>query len=241
MENSESGTDVGSPVLADDPNGDKLTYALEGADAASFAIVADTGQIRTYADLDYEAKSRYKLKVTVSDGKNSRGEANPSTDDFIEVSIAVTNQGEKGSATFSETLPVVGTAIKATLTDPDGGVVNLSWTWERSPADAAQNAAQTAEWTAIAGATSDAYAPVDADAGYYLRATASYDDAHGPDKSASAALGGAVAALTIAERYDANGDGAIGRSEALQAAADYRAGAISYEEALAVARLYFEQ
>ena len=156
LENSESGTDVGSPVLADDPNGDKLTYALEGDDAASFAIVADTGQIRTYADLDYETKRRYKLKVTVSDGKNSRGESNPSTDDYIEVSIAVTNQGEKGSVTFSETLPVVGTEIKASLTDPDGGVVNLSWSWERS-SDAA---AQTAEWTAIAGATSDAYTPV---------------------------------------------------------------------------------
>ena len=237
LENSESGTDVGSPVLADDPNGDKLTYALEGADAASFAIVADTGQIRTYADLDYETKRRYKLKVTVTDGKNSRGESNASTDDFIEVSIAVTNQGEKGSATFSETLPVVGTEIKASLTDPDGGVVNLSWTWERS-SDAA---AQTADWTAIAGAKSDAYAPVDADAGYYLRATASYDDAHGPDKSASAAFGVPVAALTIAERYDGDGNGTIGRSEALQAAADYRAGAISYAEAVAVARLYFQQ
>ena len=233
LENSEAGTDVGSPVLAEDANGDKLTYALEGDDAAAFSIEAGTGQILTKADLDYETKSRYKLRVTVSDGKNSRGEPREGADDYIEVSIAVTNQGEKGSVAFSETLPVVGTAIKATLTDPDGGVTGVSWVWERS--------SDGAQWTAIAGASSSAYTPVDGDSGHYLRATASYDDAHGPDKSASAALGGAVSAQTIAERYDANGDGAIGRSEALQAAADYRAGAISYAEALAVARLYFGQ
>ena len=39
---------------------------------------------------------------------------------------------------------------------------------------------------AVSGATSASYQTVDADANYYLRATASYDDGAGAGKSASA-------------------------------------------------------
>ena len=67
----------------------------------------------------------------------------------------------------------------AALTDPDGGVTRVVWSWERS-------ADQTA-WTAISGAAAAVYTPVAADKGSYLRATASYTDGHGPRKSAQAA------------------------------------------------------
>ncbi len=100
--------------------------------------------------------------------------------------------------------------------------------------------AQDTGWTAIPGATSRIYTPADGDSGHYLRVTASYTDAHGPSKSASAALSVPVAALGISERYDSDGDGSISLSEALQAASDYRDGVITYDEAIAVANLYFE-
>ena len=232
QENSEPGTDVGSPVSATDVNRDRLTYELGGTDADSFEIVASSGQIRTKAELDYETKTRYRVAVSVSDGKNSRGEANESVDDVIDVTIAVTNQGEQGSITLSEALPVVGTEIGAELTDPDGGLSRVSWAWERS--------ADGDVWSGIPEATSRIYTPVDGDAGHYLRVTASYTDGHGPSKSATAALGVPVTALSVSERYDGDGDGAISIGEALQAASDYRDGIITYDEAIAVANLYFE-
>ncbi len=68
-ENAGEGEAVGSPVVATDPNGDALTYALGGPDAASFAIDEDTGQIRVGAGttLDYETKSSYAVEVTAAD------------------------------------------------------------------------------------------------------------------------------------------------------------------------------
>ena len=232
QENSEPGTDVGSPVSAEDRNRDRLTYELGGADAASFEIVASSGQIRTKAELDYETKARYRVSVSVSDGKNSRGEANDSVDDVIDVAISITNQGERGAISLSEALPVVGTAITAELTDPDGGVSGVSWAWERS--------ADGDAWSEIPEATSATYTPADGDSGHYLRVTASYTDAHGPSKSATSASSVPVAALGIAERYDSDGDGSISLGEALQAASDYRNGIITYDEAIAVTNLYLE-
>ena len=67
-ENAPAGTNVGSPVTATDSDqGDTRTYTLEGTDAASFAIVASSGQIRTRAALDYETKASYTVTVTATD------------------------------------------------------------------------------------------------------------------------------------------------------------------------------
>ena len=69
-----------------DATTDALTYELGGTDAASFDIVASSGQLQTKAALDYETKSSYSVTVTVYDG--------PSTDttrlmDTIRVTIRV--------------------------------------------------------------------------------------------------------------------------------------------------------
>ena len=67
-ENAPAGTNVGSPVTATDADqGDTQTYSLEGTDAASFAIVSTSGQIRTRAALDYETKASYTVTVTATD------------------------------------------------------------------------------------------------------------------------------------------------------------------------------
>ena len=67
-ENTASGKPVGKPVTAEDPNDDPVTYALEGRDAASFRIDAGTGQLRTSAALDHEAKDAYEVRVRADDG-----------------------------------------------------------------------------------------------------------------------------------------------------------------------------
>ena len=66
-ENSAAGTPVGAPVTASDPNGETLTYSLEGPNADVFTIVPETGQIEVEAALDYELQASYALVVRASD------------------------------------------------------------------------------------------------------------------------------------------------------------------------------
>ena len=77
---------IGDPVEAMDADrGDTLSYELGGADAASFAIDSETGQLMTSAALDYETMMEYMVTVTATD---SDGET-----DMIYVTVMVTNEG----------------------------------------------------------------------------------------------------------------------------------------------------
>ena len=73
-ENTAAATDIGVPVAATDAESDTLTYSLGGVDADSFDFVTSSGQLRTKADLDYEAQSAYSLTVSVSDSKDADGD-----------------------------------------------------------------------------------------------------------------------------------------------------------------------
>ena len=183
-ENTPAGANIGEPVAASDRENDTLTYSLRGSDADLFNVDASSGQLLTKAALDYETEASYSVIVAVSDGKSSSGRTSNSNDDFITVTITVTNEDEAGTVALSSADPDVGVSLIATLTDPDGGLDRVVWSWERS-------ADQTA-WTAIRGAASAAYTPVAADKGSHLRATASYTDGHGPRKSAQAATSAPV-------------------------------------------------
>ena len=66
------------------------------------------------------------------------------------------------------------------------------WKWERSR----EGNPGSFSWRAIGGAEPAAYAPVEADVGYYLRVTASYEDGHAPDKSGQAISEGRVIEFT---------------------------------------------
>ena len=67
-ENTPSGVNIREPIAATDTDNDSLTYTLTGPDAASFHLDRTTGQLKTFASLDYETKRTYTVKVTVSDG-----------------------------------------------------------------------------------------------------------------------------------------------------------------------------
>ena len=66
-EGTAAGTNIGAPVAAEDTPGDTLTYTLGGTDAASFDIVAATGQLQTKVALDAATKSTYTVTVTATD------------------------------------------------------------------------------------------------------------------------------------------------------------------------------
>ena len=184
-ENSPAGTSVGDPVTATAGDDDILTYALTGS--SNFAI-DNAGRITvaSSATLDYETQASYSVTVSVHDGENAAGESDASVDDTIAVTINVTNVDEAGAVVLDTDAPQMGSQLTATLTDPDGGVTGVAWTWERS--------ADRTTWIAIAGATGAAYTPSGDDAGKYLLATASYADGHGPGKSAQAATASVLVA-----------------------------------------------
>ena len=120
-ENSAAGTNVGTPVATSDPDGDTLTYTLKGA--SEFTIDADTGQIEVAsgANLDYESDTTsYRVKVLVSDGLDENGDSDDSADDYVMVTINVTDVDEPPLAPAAPTLSV----------DPDSPktALDVSWT-----------------------------------------------------------------------------------------------------------------
>ena len=97
---------MGNPIGVIDPNGGQsLAYVLEGAGADNFAVakVSDGVQIEVAADadLDYEATASYDLTLTVSDGVDHDGNADPSVDDSIKLRINITNMVEPLTITLS--------------------------------------------------------------------------------------------------------------------------------------------
>ena len=221
-ENSAAGTAVGAPVRATDPDRDSLTYTLGGSDAATFSIGRTSGQLMARAALDYETKPSYSVGVTARD---NRGGSDTTT-----VAVAVTNVEEQGTVTLNPDRPLVGTALTASLTDPDGGVTGETWRWSRS--DAADGT-----FTGIRGATRASYTPVEADEGMYLKITVTYTDGHGPNKTATA---GAMVSDPLIARYDANKDGTIEIRELFNAIDHYFDGTIELSELFKVIDYYFD-
>ena len=189
-EGAPVGTPVGAAITATDPDGDELGYSLaDGEGSSFFTIDPDTGKITVTAgqSLDYETNPSYTLTVQVSDGKDSSHIADDTItiDDTIAVTVNLINVDEPGLVTLDTAEPEVGTAITATLTDPDGGLASLQWQWSGS-----ENGFNN--WEDIAGATADSHTPTTDDAGAFLRATVAYSDGEGSGKSAAGTTPAAV-------------------------------------------------
>ena len=108
-ENTASGQDIGSPVSATDTDNDPLTYALTGTDARAFSIDTGTGQLRTRAALNHEAKDSYSVTITVSDGRGGT--------DSIAVTIDVDAVDEKPLAPRAPRVtPVAGDDMSLQVT-----------------------------------------------------------------------------------------------------------------------------
>ena len=95
-ENTPPDRPVGASITATDPNGDTLTYRLEGADAGHFDIDPVSGQLWVRSSLDFELRSEYTISVVVEDPQG--------VTDRIEVVILVTGVNEDGSARRVERL-----------------------------------------------------------------------------------------------------------------------------------------
>ena len=141
-ENTGPNFDIGDPVPATDPDGDTLTYFLEGADAASFDILSTTagGQLRTSAPLNHEEKSSHSVTVRVTDGRGGSSTAN--------VTIRVTDvPGEAPSAPEPPTVTALSsTSLQVIWTAPENEgppVTDYDYRY-RGP---------TGSWTDVTGTT----------------------------------------------------------------------------------------
>ena len=160
---------------------DMVTWSLTGADVGDLAING-AGELTFRNTPDYEnpadadGNNVYQVRVTARGGNYQ---------DFREVAVTVNNVDEAGTVTLTPMTANVDGEIMAAVTDIDGGVTDEEWQWARSDA-------MDGTFTDIEDATSASYMPVEDDQGMYLRASVTYTDAEGPDKTESAVTTAAV-------------------------------------------------
>ena len=178
---AENSSSVAS-YSASDPEGNSISWSLSGTDAGDFSI-SSSGALSFSSAPNYEspadANTNNLYVVTVRATDNG----SPARTTTKGVWVTVTNVNEAGSVSLSSSSPKVGTALTATLSDPDGGVSNTSWQWQASNSS-------PASW--VNRGTGSSYTPAFWDVGYVLRARAGYTDAHGSGKSALSGTTGAV-------------------------------------------------
>ena len=136
VEGAIAGRSVGAPISATDPDGDTLVYSLQtGGDV--FDIHAETGQLLTKAELDYETATTHSVVVAVSDGKDTAGESDAAVDATVEVTVSVIDANEPPALSGPSAVEFVeggddSVGAYAAL-DPDGDEVS----WSVGGADAA--------------------------------------------------------------------------------------------------------
>ncbi len=195
---AENGTGGVASYTATDPEGDAIAWAaLSGADGRAFRLTGSgltrVLQFKTApnfeAPTDQDGDKVYRVGVGVSDGRGGDGQADAAVDTTITVSVTVTNVDEAGTVTLSSTQPQVGVPLRADLSDPDGGVTNVRWSWSYSSARGARGVWEEPGGTDRLWST---FTPYSLLVGQQVRARAVYDDGQGADKQAQSGATDAV-------------------------------------------------
>ena len=185
IEYAEDRTDAVATFTATDPEGADISWSLAGTDESAFKIA---GGVLTFAKSpDYENPTDVEgtSPSTAAADDNMYEVTVQATDETMqvgtkEVMVEVTNVDEAGTVTLSSRRPQSATAFTAEVSDPDGDVTNPMWQWSKASSRSSRSYAD------IEDAEEATYEPVDDDNGYYLRATVTYTDPEGSDKTAMA-------------------------------------------------------
>ena len=199
IEYAENGTYPVGVFHAYDQDRDSIEWSLSGPDAGRFTVRG--GVLAFRVSPDYEepqtaavggplpARNVYRVTIEANGGAH-------------DVAVTVTDVDEAGAVSIDRPQPQVSRPLGASLSDEDEGVSGERWQWARSE--------DRRTWTDIRGATSPQRSPEPADVGMYLRATVTYADRFGANKTASTASANRVEARTLSNAapsfVDTNGD-----------------------------------
>ena len=209
---AENGEDAVAMFTATDPEGDTVTWAVDGDDAEDFAIIEDgvltfaVGDDDTPPDFEdskggsSDDSNTYNVTVTASDDED------PPNIDMFAVTVMVTEVAEEGKVTWTVDpdgegllqvaevnggVPIMQFQVKATLTasvtdgdeaGADKDVEVTDGTWQWY-----RSSSKSSMGSPIEDATSSIYAVTTADEGKYLHVKASYNVGTGQEEYASLA------------------------------------------------------
>ena len=97
-----------------DGTGVGVVYGLTFKDAPNFESPTDANK-----------DNSYRVQVVAKDDAGNKSET--------DVTVTVTNLNEPGGVSLSSIQPGVGTALTATVSDPDGDVTDVKWQWSSGP------------------------------------------------------------------------------------------------------------
>ena len=239
--------DVGMPVEADDPNGDKLTYSLSGNDAGSFMIGLSDGQISAKMKLDREAKSSHMVKVTATDPDGA--------DASIDVTITVNNVDEAPEITRTDALTNQAPTFPSAATTREVAEKTVAGADIGAPVEAtdADNDALT---YALSGTDAASFDLISATGQLQTKAALDYETKATYSVTVTASDSGGLSdsidvTITVTDvdeagtgdplvdGYDANDSGTIDRAEVGQAVRDFISRQIEEDDVLKVIAQYF--
>ena len=203
-------------AASSDDDRDGIEWVLSGTDGDLFSIDSPRGALRFDIDpvapklfteppdfegpIDSDTGNDYELTLQARVGTQASAS--------FDVTVTVTDEDEAGSLSLSSKLPQAGSALTATLSDPDGVTAGTTtWKWERSTG---RN-----RWAVINGATSATYPPAAADTNAFLRVTATYDDEHGASKTVDEVVPNVVTGPLLTGLSATTGDSTANTSRAL--------------------------
>ncbi len=131
-EDTAAGVNVGAPVAATDPDGDRLVYSLEG-DESAFSIDPDMGQLRTRAGVIYDSETRPDITETVKVEDGHGGSATA----MVAVFVADEDDAPTADAGWDLTVAAGGTAwLDGTASRAGVGTLAYSWSFVSWPGSA---------------------------------------------------------------------------------------------------------
>ena len=188
------------------PSGDSWQWARSTSATGTWADIPGATSA-TYTPVDDDANNYLQATATYTDPQGSGKSASATTTDTV---LAASTAGTPGTVAIEPTGVVVqGGTVTATLTDADNPT-GTTWQWQRS-----RTGASGSGWDDIAGATSQSYTTVRADAGRYLRAVATYTDTSSTDPQTVES--DATNTRIALHRYDGDQNGRIERMEVIKA------------------------
>ena len=104
------------------------TYSLSGADRSYFTF-DENGKLSLDDNHkpDREEKRYYLITIEARSGQAARGLLTT-----LDVIVVVLDAEDPGEVTLSQREPQVGREVHARVSDPDGGVRDIRWVWQRS-------------------------------------------------------------------------------------------------------------